>query len=95
MQSKYHQFISICGSPYSIQGNEAITSAHSALEALQLVLPDSVSHTQPWVPSSPEQVEAIALHQQRNYNQLLDELEHCAISHQFEVEKMGLPRTGE
>ncbi|KAF8333472.1 uncharacterized protein EI90DRAFT_2916234, partial [Cantharellus anzutake] len=30
---------------------------------------------------------------QRDYNHLLDELEYRAISHQFEVEKMGLPRT--
>ncbi|KAF8343852.1 uncharacterized protein EI90DRAFT_2901537 [Cantharellus anzutake] len=52
-----------------------------------------MSDTQPWLPSSPEWLEAIALHQQREFNQLLDELEHRAISRQFEVEKMGLPRT--
>ncbi|KAF8314885.1 uncharacterized protein EI90DRAFT_2947410 [Cantharellus anzutake] len=52
-----------------------------------------MSRTQPWVPGSPEQLEAIALHQQRDYNHLLDDLEHRAISRQFEVEKMGLPRT--
>lgn len=75
------------------EANEAVESARSALSALELVLPATVSRTQPWIPGSPERLEAIGLRQQRDYNRLLDELEHRAISRQFEVEKMGLPRT--
>ncbi|KAF8311020.1 uncharacterized protein EI90DRAFT_2868245, partial [Cantharellus anzutake] len=74
------------------EANEAVESARATLAALGLALP-AMSRTRPWVPGSPERLEAIALHQQRDYNHLLDDLEHHAISHQFEVEKMGLPRT--
>ena len=49
----------------------------------------------PWVPDSPQHQEAIQLRSERKYHRLLDDLEHCAISHQFELEKRGLPRTGE
>ncbi|KAF8331052.1 uncharacterized protein EI90DRAFT_2857953, partial [Cantharellus anzutake] len=30
----------------------------------------------------------------RDYHHLLDEIEHRTVSHQFEIEKMGLPKTG-
>ncbi|KAF8325410.1 uncharacterized protein EI90DRAFT_3128756 [Cantharellus anzutake] len=76
------------------EASEAVESAHFALSALSSTLPPSISYSQPWLPGSPEWLEAITLCQQREFNQLLDELEHHAISHQFEVEKMGLPKTG-
>ncbi len=34
--------------------NEAVESAHSALAALKVVLPASLSHTMPWIPGSPK-----------------------------------------
>ena len=49
----------------------------------------------PWLPSSPQRQEAIQLRNERKYHRLLDDLEHSAVSRQFELEKMGLPRTGE
>ncbi|KAF8312768.1 uncharacterized protein EI90DRAFT_3137116 [Cantharellus anzutake] len=47
----------------------------------------------PWHVDSPQCHEAIQLHSERRYHRLLDDLEHRAISHQFELEKMGLLKT--
>jgi len=44
--------------------------------------------------NSPEQQEAIILQEEWEYHRLLDELELHAVSHQFEIEKLGLPKTG-
>ncbi|KAF8332248.1 uncharacterized protein EI90DRAFT_3122689 [Cantharellus anzutake] len=62
------------------EANEAVESTRAALATLGLALP-AMSRTRPWVPGSPERLEAIALRQQRDYNHLLDDLEHRAISH--------------
>ncbi|KAF8339940.1 uncharacterized protein EI90DRAFT_3012844 [Cantharellus anzutake] len=58
----------------------------SALEATS-------SLTLPWLANSPQRQEAIQLRNERKYHRLLDDLEHRAISRQFELEKMGLPKT--
>ncbi len=50
--------------------------------------------TVPWMLNSPEQQEAIILQEEWEYHRLLDELELHAVSHQFEIEKLGLPKTG-
>ena len=76
------------------EANEAVENACSTVTALEGAITNMLSLTLPWTADSPHCLEAIALHQQRNYNQLLDELECCTISCQFEVEKIGLPRTG-
>jgi len=74
--------------------NEAVENACAMVMALEGAIANMLSLTLPWMADSPHHLKAIALHQQRDYHQLLDELEYHAISCQFEVEKMGLPRTG-
>ncbi|KAF8332283.1 uncharacterized protein EI90DRAFT_3122714 [Cantharellus anzutake] len=75
------------------EANKAIENARATVMALEAAL-DTWSLSLPWTTDSPQHLEAITLRQQRDYHQLLDELEHHAISRQFEVEKVGLPRTG-
>ncbi|KAF8335339.1 uncharacterized protein EI90DRAFT_3152974 [Cantharellus anzutake] len=58
----------------------------SALEATSFF-------TLPWHADSSQRQEAIRLRNQRKYHRLLDDLEHRVISRQFELEKMGLPKT--
>ncbi|KAF8323615.1 uncharacterized protein EI90DRAFT_2886562, partial [Cantharellus anzutake] len=50
-------------------------------------------HPLPWLENCPQRQEAIQLRNERKYHRLLDDLEHRAISRQFELEKMGLPKT--
>ena len=73
------------------QATEALDSAHAAMAALEA----NSSLTLPWTPDSPQCMEAMTLCQHQDYHHLLDEIEQCAVSHQFEIEKMGLPKTGE
>jgi hypothetical protein len=47
-----------------------------------------------WVPGSPVRVAAEQLRADRRYHERLDDLEHRALSRKFEVEKLGLPKTG-
>ncbi len=44
--------------------------------------------------NSPEWQEAIILWEEQEYHHLLNELELCAVSCQFEIEKLGLPKIG-
>ena len=67
-----------------------VEDAHCIVSTLEATL----SFTLPWLPNSPQHQEAIQLHNERKYHCLLDDLEHSAISCQFELEKLGLPRTG-
>ncbi|KAF8331681.1 uncharacterized protein EI90DRAFT_3016252 [Cantharellus anzutake] len=75
------------------EANKAVENARTTVMALEAALADTWSLSLPWTTDSPQRLEAITLRQQRDYHQLLDELEHRAISRQFEVEKVGLPRT--
>jgi hypothetical protein len=65
--------------------------AHCIVSALEA----TSSLTLPWLANSPQRQEAIQLRNERKYHRLLDDLEHRAISRRFELEKMGLPKTGE
>ncbi len=73
------------------QATKALDSACAAMAALEA----NSSLTLPWTPDSPQHMEAMTLCQHQDYHHLLDEIEQCAVSHQFEIEKMGLPKTGE
>jgi len=73
------------------QATETLDCTHAVMTALEtnptLVLP--------WAPDSPQCIEAKTLHEHQKYHQLLDEIKQHAVSHQFKIEKMGLPKTGE
>jgi hypothetical protein len=73
------------------QANNTLETAHSVVMAIEA----RSSFTLPWMPDSPQRLEAVVLHQRRDYHHLLDELEQQAISCQLELEKIGLPKTGE
>ena len=73
------------------QAAEALNNAHATMAALE---------TDPtlallWTPDSHQYMEAVTLHQHQDYHCLLNEIEQHAISCQFEIKKMGLPKTGE
>ena len=48
----------------------------------------------PWTIHSSQRCEAMLLHQEQRYHQLLDNLEYQVISQQFKIEKLGLLKTG-
>jgi formyltetrahydrofolate hydrolase len=75
----------------SFDAEENVAAARSIMTALGKLH----SFKLPWKKESAEHNEAIMLRSQRNYHCLLDELEHRAISRHFEIEKLGLPKTGE
>ncbi|KAF8311110.1 uncharacterized protein EI90DRAFT_3138775 [Cantharellus anzutake] len=71
------------------QANETLEAARSSVLAIEA----RSSLTLPWALDSPQRHEAVVLRQQRDYHQVLDELEQRAISRQLELEKIGLPKT--
>src|SRR5258705_5459068 len=74
----------------TIHVNTEVTNACAIIKALE----ETNSITVPWMLNSAERQEAIVLHQGREYHRLLDELEFRTVSQQFEIEKLGLPKTG-
>ncbi len=73
------------------QATKTLESAHAAMTVLET----NPILALPWVPDSPQHIEAKTLHGHQKYHQLLDEIKQCAVSCQFEIEKMGLSKTGE
>jgi hypothetical protein len=73
------------------QANETLNTARLAASAIEA----RSSLTTPWTPDSLQRREALVLCQRQDYHQVLDELEQRAISRQLELEKIGLPKTGE
>ena len=74
----------------AIHANTKVTNARAIAKALE----ETNSIMVCWMLNSAEWQEAIVLHQGREYHRLLDELEFHAVLRQFEIEKLGLPKTG-
>jgi hypothetical protein len=74
----------------SLRANMEVDNARAIVHALEEVN----TFTLPWTQDSVERKEAIILRAEREYHHLLDKLEHGAVSRQFEVEWLGLPKTG-
>jgi len=70
--------------------NGKVKNAQVIIKALE----ETNNFTIPWMPNSAEQQGAIILWGEWEYHHLLDELEFHVVSHQFEIEKLGLPKTG-
>ena len=74
----------------SIITSMGLDNAQAIVHALEQVN----SFTLPWMPDSAEWKEAVILWAEQEYHHLLDKPEHGAVSHQFEIEQLGLSKTG-
>jgi len=81
-------------SPKLVQESLHATQAVKSTQVIVKALEANGSLELPWTIDSSQWCEAILLQQERKYHQLLDDLEYRAISRQFEIEKLGLPKTG-
>ncbi len=70
--------------------NVKVTNAQAIIKALE----ETNQFTIPWTLNLAERQEAIILQGEWEYHHLLDELEFCVVLCQFEIEKLGLQKTG-
>ena len=74
-----------------MRANTEVSNSRTVANALR----EANGFSLPWTPDSPKRQEALLLRKEREYHRLLDDLEFHTVSRQLEIEKLGLPKTGE